>query len=260
MTFKTQNKRREYLAFAKLRDSMLEKSLQYGYCKYNLNLRSLLNWHRYEKIVEDVLTTSSQGFTLDVGCGFGQITEMLHLKRMRVMGIDIGGEVRENKVWKHLNAPFVLGDGCNLPVKSETFDVVVCCGVLEHAYDKRRFLKECYRVTKSNGLFLCYFLPNKTGLESLLSRIISTEHIFYEGSSIESLFNECGWKVFAAKREHIMPSFYVHNGLQNLANKLDKIIFMLDDMLSETPLRFFGTNWKVYARKASPSSSFAHCP
>jgi ubiquinone/menaquinone biosynthesis C-methylase UbiE len=250
MTFNTPN-REKHLASAKLRNFILEKSFQYGYSEYNRNLRSLLNWHRYEKIVEDVLTNSSQGSILDVGCGFGQITEMLHLKRTAVMGIDIGGETRENKVWKHLRAPFVLGDGCNLPVKSETFDVVVCCGVLEHAYDKRRFLKECYRVSKSNGLFLCYFLPNKTGLESLFSRITSTEHIFYDGSSIESLFNECGWKVFAAKREHIMPSFYVHSSLQKLANKLDQIIVMLDDMLGETPLRFFGTNWKVYAGKAS---------
>jgi SAM-dependent methyltransferase len=59
---------------------------------------------------------------LDVGCGFGQITEMLNLEGVEAIGIDIGGDTRENRVWKHLSSIFILGDGCNLPFGSNVFD------------------------------------------------------------------------------------------------------------------------------------------
>jgi len=211
-------------------------------------LRSLLNWHRYEQIVDDVLRLSSQGFVLDVGCGFGQITEMLHLKGIRVVGIDIGGEIRENKVWKHLHASFILGDGCNLPFKKGTFDAVICCGVLEHAYNQHKFLRECRRVLKNNGLFLCYYLPNKTGIESLFSKVLYTEHKFFERSKIERLFRECGYDVLTVTREHVIPEPRFSR-VQEIWNRLHKILALLDDALTKTPLKVFGDDWKVYARK-----------
>jgi ubiquinone/menaquinone biosynthesis C-methylase UbiE len=245
--FETQ-KLKGYFAFDQLRNFILEKSFQYGYGENNLNQRSLLNWHRYERIVGKILTCSD-GSVLDVGCGFGQITEMLHRKRRQVMGIDIGGEVRENKVWKHLQAPFVLGDGCILPLRSNFFDVVLCCGVLEHSYNKLQFLKECCRVTKNNGLFLCFFLPNKTGMESMFSGLIKTDHVFYDRGNIVSLFNECGWQVLVSKREHVMPSLYFLKGLQKLENRLGRTTLMLDDLLNKTPVNLFGNDWRVFAVK-----------
>jgi len=233
---------------AELRRFILEKTFSYGYAKWNFHLRSLLNWHRYEKIVEDVLRLVAQGFVLDVGCGFGQITEMLHVKGVRVVGVDIGGEIRENKVWKHLRAPFILADGCNLPFKSGMFDAVICCGVLEHVYDKRKFLEESRRVLKNNGLFLCYYLPNKTGFEFLFSKVLPTEHKFYDKNSIEHLFRECGYEVLTITREHVIPEPRFSQALE-IWNRLHKIFALLDDALTKTPLKVFGDNWRVYARK-----------
>lgn len=237
------------LAHSGLRSLMLEKTFFYRYQKWNFHLRSLLNWHRYEKIVDEVLRLSSQGFVLDVGCGFGQISEMLHLKGVKVCGVDIGGELRENKIWKHLRAPFVLGDGCNLSFKSEMFDAVVCCGVLEHVYDERKFLEECRRVLKKNGLFLCYYLPNRTGFESLFSKVLTTEHKFYDINNIKRLFIECGYEVLTITREHVIPEPRFGRAIE-FWNRLHKVLSLLDDALIGTPLRFFGDNWRVYAKNA----------
>jgi ubiquinone/menaquinone biosynthesis C-methylase UbiE len=230
---------------------MLEKTFSYGYEKWNFHLRSLLTWHRYEQIVDDVLRLSSQGFVADVGCGFGQITEMLHLKGIGVVGIDIGGETGENKVWKHLQAPFILGDGCNLPIEKGMFDAVVCCGVLEHVYNQPKFLKECRRILKNSGLFLCYYLPNRTGVESLFSRVLYTDHIFFEKSKIECLFRECGYDVLTVAREHVIFEPRQFGRAQELWNRLGKSLALLDDTLTKTPLKFFGDNWRVVAKKGS---------
>jgi ubiquinone/menaquinone biosynthesis C-methylase UbiE len=174
---------------------------------------------------------------------------MLHGKGFRAVGIDIGGEIRECKVWKHLLASFILGDGCKLPFASELFDVVVCCGALEHVYDERRFLKECGRVLKNDALFLCYYLPNKTGFESLFSKILPTGHKFYDKNSIELLFKKCGYEVLTVRREHVIPEPRFTRTLE-VWNRSYKVLTLLDDVLARTGLRFFGDNWRVYARKA----------
>lgn len=236
------------LANSELRNFILEMTFSYGYQKWNFHIRSFLNWHRYEKIVDEIFNLLPHGLVLDVGCGFGQITEMLHLKGIIVYGIDLGGQTRENKVWKHLSAPFILGDGCNLPFKSKMFDAVICCGVLEHVYNERKFLKECGRVLKNNNLFLCYYLPNKTGFESLFSKIIHTEHKFYDNNGINHLFRECGYEILNITREHFIPVLGFGRTIEYW-NRFNKILSLLDDMLIKTPLKYFGDNWKIYARK-----------
>ena len=261
--------------FAELRSFLLRETFRHGYSKWNWNLRSLLNWHRYEQIVDEVLRLSSRGFVLDVGCGFGQITEMLHLKGVRAVGLDIGGpgvvkkewrkvrdicdlsphgETKQNKVWKHLLSSFVLGDGCTLPFASEMFDVVLCCGVLEHVYDERRFLLECGRVLKNDAIFLCYYLPNKTGFESLFSKFffLPTIHKFYDKNTIEPLFRECGYEVLTVTREHVVPEPRFTQTMK-IWNRSYKTFTLLDDALARTLLRFFGDNWRVYARKIKAS-------
>ncbi len=241
---------KEGTCLTKLRGFMVDKTFDYGYSNFNWHLRSLLNWHRYQQIVDEVLNHSSQGLILDSGCGFGQISEMLRLKGAKVVGLDIGGGLNACKIWKHLSSSFVLGDGCKLPFLSENFEVVVCCGALEHVYDERKFLMEARRVLKNNGLFLCYYLPNKTGFESLFSKISYTDHKFYDSKRIRHLFTECGYEVLTMRREHVIPELRL-GPVQATYNKLHRFVALLDDVLTKSPLRFFGDNWRVYGRKIS---------
>ena len=234
-------------------------------------MQSSLTWHRYEHIVNEVQKLSPRGLVLDIGCGFGQITELLRLKGIKAIGLDIGApgaekkewtrngetydystkdESRQNKVWKDLPSSFILGDGCTLPFASEVFDTVVCCGTLEHVYSERKLLKECSRILKKDSLFLCYYLPNKTGFESLSSKYfyLPTIHKFYDKAMIESLFNHGGFDIFTITREHLIPEPHFVQKIKKLED-LYKNLALFDDVLSRTQLRFFGDNWKVYARK-----------
>jgi ubiquinone/menaquinone biosynthesis C-methylase UbiE len=255
-----------------LRLSLLKDSIANGYAEYNFNLDSLLTWHRYERILKEVSTLSPGGLILDVGCGFGQMTEMLRLSGIRSIGLDLGApgskkkewtnagsgshisthkESNQNKVWKHLRSPFILGDGCTLPLATGFFDAVVCCGTLEHVYEEKKLLMECHRVLTGNGLFLCYFLPNKTGFESLASKYFSipTIHKFYNKALIESLFKDCGYDILDISREHLIPEPHFVERFK-IWNKSQRILTWADDVLSNTQLDFFGDNWRIIARKS----------
>jgi SAM-dependent methyltransferase len=53
-----------------------------------------------------------------------------------------------NPYWK----PMILGDIANPPIKSNTYDLVLCCQTLEHVWDFRRAIFEMHRITKPGGL------------------------------------------------------------------------------------------------------------
>ena len=46
----------------------------------------------------------------------------------------------------------IVGDGSNLPILSNSFDVVICQAVLEHLKEPKDVIKEIYRVLKIGGL------------------------------------------------------------------------------------------------------------
>jgi ubiquinone/menaquinone biosynthesis C-methylase UbiE len=231
-----------------LRLFLIEQTTRYDASEVNWHLRSLLNWHRYQNIIDEILKWSPGGLILDVGCGFGEISELLRIKGLSVVGLDYGGSRHESKVWKHLRSPFLLGDGCTLPFPSGIFNTVVCCGVLEHVYNEQKFLLECKRVLNKRGLFLCYYLPNETGCESFFAKIgVPTMHKFYTQRKIIELFNKCGYDIIHTSREHVIPELRISNS-QKVYNKLRSVITTLDDNLNQSAFNVFGDNWRVYAR------------
>ncbi len=63
----------------------------------------------------------------------------------------------------------------NMPFENESFDAVFLFGCFHHIHEDKRHaaLKECVRVSNSNGM-LCIFEPNQTGIE--LIRQIDPDH------------------------------------------------------------------------------------
>lgn len=84
------------------------------------------------------------GLVLDVGCGNGMAVGELMRRGTRAIGIDL---VPQD--WKSL--PLVVGDGLDLPFRSEAFDVTGCFTVLEHLAEPARLLAEMARVLKPSG-------------------------------------------------------------------------------------------------------------
>jgi 2-polyprenyl-6-hydroxyphenyl methylase/3-demethylubiquinone-9 3-methyltransferase len=102
---------------------------------------------------------------LDVGCGGGYLSEEFAKLGFEVTGVDPAQEslecARRHAQQAGLPIAYVPGSGERLPFGDASFDIVLCCDVLEHVDDPGRVLTEIARVLRPNGLF-CYDTVNRT--------------------------------------------------------------------------------------------------
>jgi SAM-dependent methyltransferase len=98
----------------------------------------------------DTDVTSRKGPHLDIGCGSGA-----SLRSSSAIGMDISYSAlsicRQYKVNKLLQCRAEM-----LPFKESTFGLVTAEGVIEHINDDILFLREVFRVMRSNGLMLIF--------------------------------------------------------------------------------------------------------
>jgi len=91
---------------------------------------------------------------LDIGCGFGGLSQPLRKYCKYVVGMDVSLDgVRKAKLLSADSVQFIAGNGEYMPFKSETFDYVTVNHVFEHLTDDEaeRMQKEIFRVLKVNG-------------------------------------------------------------------------------------------------------------
>ena len=94
---------------------------------------------------------------LDVGCGPGELVIKLHEYFDTLIGLDIASEMIEIANRKKLkyapnsNLTFEIGDIENLKFRNETFDLIVCSGVVEYLNNDEEWMKEVKRVLKPDG-------------------------------------------------------------------------------------------------------------
>lgn len=111
-------------------------------------------WVRYSKILNEIKKFNRKIFVLDVGCGEVGVARFLKysgdIERCNVVLLDIRKKHVKNV---KLGLP-VVGDGCALPFKDNSFDVVVSVDSVEHIPQKNRanYLSELKRVSKNKVL------------------------------------------------------------------------------------------------------------
>ncbi|HXQ27346.1 MAG TPA: class I SAM-dependent methyltransferase [Candidatus Acidoferrales bacterium] len=49
--------------------------------------------------------------------------------------------------------PYVMACGEEIPIRSESMDLIICCNVIDHASQPDAILREIYRILKPDGLF-----------------------------------------------------------------------------------------------------------
>ena len=95
---------------------------------------------------------------LEVGCGYGWITEaLLGAAKIRWTGLDRSESMvaqLRTRLSAYRPSAFV-GDACRLPFPANSFDKVLCTGVLMHVTDDHAALTEIARVLKPGGLLVC---------------------------------------------------------------------------------------------------------
>lgn len=108
-------------------------------------------------ILKDSRGDLSQLSCLDLGCSVGIITEFLGRHFKEVVGVDVDKEAikRAKKRAARKNVSFLISEENALPVKDESFDVVIFNQVYEHAENPERLISEIKRVLKPGGV--CYF-------------------------------------------------------------------------------------------------------
>ncbi|MFB0565208.1 MAG: methyltransferase domain-containing protein [Candidatus Aminicenantaceae bacterium] len=102
---------------------------------------------------------------LDLGSGIGNNLNVLTRHFYEIVALDISEKALKKSARLHKNSrtKFVKGDILNLPFTSQSYDVVVCTGTLEHITDLRKGIREIARVLKRKG-YGVFTVPNYTNL------------------------------------------------------------------------------------------------
>ena len=116
---------------------------------------------------------------LDVACGTGYGAGFMAEKASKVVGADISLEAVDyaaERFCKDNKAGFICADAIRLPFVDNAFDIVVSFETIEHIRQCRKFLAECRRVLKANGLLVCS-TPNRRIFSPKLAKPINTFHV-----------------------------------------------------------------------------------
>lgn len=97
---------------------------------------------------------------IDIGCGSGAFTELLHARGYRTSGLDISPKLIALAQRKFPDIAFFEGDAEHLPFGDDEFDGVLLSGLIHHFPDPRPLAAEVFRVLKPGGRFVA-FDPNR---------------------------------------------------------------------------------------------------
>ena len=170
---------------------------------------------QYRAIV-DRIAGDEPGRTLDWGCGFGQVSQLLLEAGVDVVPFDYRPEraapgLEPLERYPGLQA-HVSPEPVALPFGDDAFDSALSCGVLEHVLDPGGSLDELRRVLRPHGTLYVYNLPNRW---SYVERIARKLGLYYHGAlpddrvytlrSAVALLEAHGFRVVEARRARMLP-------------------------------------------------------
>jgi SAM-dependent methyltransferase len=161
---------------------------------------------------------------LDVGCGNGRHTWAAYcLYDCQVMALDMLQVDLQKTRYTLYTADdgkekgngwlVVRGDAASLPLRSGSFDRVICSEVLEHVADPKRSVGELVRVLKDDGV-IAVSVPTRL-TESVywrISRQYSRNpggHVrIYKAKDIMRLLRDHDLQIFSIRHKHSLHSIY----------------------------------------------------
>ncbi|MFN8253132.1 MAG: methyltransferase domain-containing protein [Ferruginibacter sp.] len=127
---------------------------------------SPISGSRLERCLGSELENNLEGkLVLEAGCGAGRFTEVLLKKGAILVSSDLSSAVEVNAEnfpisGKHL---VIQADINDMPYADETFDVVVCLGVIQHTPDTEKTIEDLYKLVKKGGtLVIDHYHYNKS--------------------------------------------------------------------------------------------------
>jgi len=176
------------------------------------HLVNKINIIKQIRIADEISSILKNGSRiLDWGCGFGQLAFLLKKRGLDVIAYDIG-KYSKNQVLSpepiFPEIPIIWGeDDTVLPFNNGEFDAVISCGVLEHALDYKKSLKEISRILRKDGLIIIYMLPSiYSPLEWFADfKKISCHPVKFNTDSIRLLFRSAGFEMITIRKYGLMP-------------------------------------------------------
>lgn len=119
----------------------------YGYSDVTIE-----HLHRYA-VANDFVKNK---VVLDIASGEGYGSYILAKKALQVIGVDIDVEsvIDANEKYKKNNLKFIVGNADNIPLESNSIDIVVSFETIEHHDKHDEMLLEIKRVLKKDGLLI----------------------------------------------------------------------------------------------------------
>ncbi|HEY0184641.1 MAG TPA: class I SAM-dependent methyltransferase [Rhodopila sp.] len=142
-----------------------------------------------------------------------------------------------------------------LPYADNSFDRVICSGVLEHAPISGASLLELNRITEPGGYIIITFLPNRWSYTEFLCRSVfkSGQHRrLYSRPRISRMLLEHGFEPITTGYHQFLPSLTMgHKSLKSARlGKAIRDLFALDPYVERLwPLRVFDANLYAIAQK-----------
>ncbi|MDG2333040.1 MAG: class I SAM-dependent methyltransferase [Myxococcota bacterium] len=104
----------------------------------------------YSRAIELARTTGAER-VLDLGCGTGYGTGELAAALPRTFAVD---RISPDPGARHPAAHFIRADAAHLPLRTQSFDMIVSFQVIEHLEDPAPYLKAIARLLKPGGTAL----------------------------------------------------------------------------------------------------------
>jgi SAM-dependent methyltransferase len=190
---------------------------------------------------------------LDWGCGKGQCTYLLRHLGFKVVSCDVERNAddstfgQETPIITKENIQVIpLRDTVKLPFESESFDIVLSMGVLEHVENDLESLREIGRILKSQGLFFCFFLPFVGSWTQYVMRSRGDNYHdrLYTKAKVNSLLRETGFELEDIWHRQLFPKNSVRYPMYHAFESLDQALVRF------TPLRYLATNLEFVASRS----------
>jgi ubiquinone/menaquinone biosynthesis C-methylase UbiE len=161
----------------------------------------------------------------DVGCGNGWVAKEFLPKGKQVYSLDISvtNPTIAKKLYSSERHFGIAADSFHLPFNDNTFDCVIASEIIEHVVEPKDFIKELFRVVKSDGsliittpykekliYYLCIHCNQKTPANAHIHSFDEMKlESLYSGNDLEKFkYETFGNKILLFLRTYIILQFF----------------------------------------------------
>ena len=99
--------------------------------------------------IEEIATKYAKGDLIDLGCGVKPYRSIFCKYVESYFGVDLKETASSN--YAELTSADLYADICDTGLPGESFETLLSTQVLEHIYDTKKYLNECFRLLRKGG-------------------------------------------------------------------------------------------------------------